>query len=222
MPVPHASIVRRGMLAAIACAIAAVLAAAPMAGAAQSTQAANRQVLVFGGFATVQFDVALLSSLGITLAPGDTTKVTPTGGLRYKIYDGKTTLKFPQKGSILSVGNVSLEQPANTSDLNFTDFTVKLGPTKSVLSARTGANIGYGGPRQSLLRIAPTAESLIVTDVALQLKDVPITLTAAGATVFNAQFGPGLPAPPFTLGQVVGTLNVKTKYYYPTPGGNRS
>ncbi len=204
----------RALVVAAACALSAALAAAPLAGAATKAPAKKpRPAFVFGGFATVQLDPALMTAYGITVEWRGKTKPTAQGGLRYKVADGTTTLRFPLKSVIKTVGNVGLEQTATGRDLNFTDFTVKLGPAKSVLSAGTGSNIGYGGPRQTLLRISPTAPSVVVKGAGLRVNNVPITLTAAGAAAWNAQFATGLPVPPFAAGQVVGLLNVNTRWY---------
>ena len=117
---------------------------------------------------------------------------------------------------------MGLEQTATGRDLNFTDFHVRLGPSRSVLPAATGSNIGYGGPRQSLLGISPTAASVVVKGTHLRVKTVPITLTPAGAAAWNAQFAAGLPVPLFAAGQVVGLLNISTRWYNPTPRGRSS
>ncbi len=213
----------RVLVVAAACALGAALAAAPLAGAA--TKAPSKRPLptfVFGGHATVQFAPALMASYGITVEWRGRNKPTAQGGLRYRVIDGKTTLKFPLKSVIKTVGNVGLEQTATGRDLNFTDFHVRLSPSRSVLSAATGSNIGYGGPRQSLLGISPTAPSVVVKGTRLHVYNVPITLTATGAAAMNAQFAAGLPVPPFAAGQVVGLLNIRTHWYNPKPGGRRS
>ena len=210
----------RALVVAAACALSAALAAAPLAGAA--TKAPSKRPLptfVYGGFVTVQFDPALMAAYGITVDWRQEAEADGAGGLRYKVNDGKTTLKFPLKSVIKTVGNVGLEQTATGKDLNFTDFHVKLSPSRSVLSAATGSNIGYGGPRQTLLGISPTAESVVVKGTRLRVNNVPITLTAAGAAAWNAQFAAGLPVPPFAAGQVVGVLNVSTGWYNPTRRG---
>ena len=81
-----------------------------------------------------------------------------------------------------------------------------------MLSAGTGSNIGYGGPRQTHLRISPTAPSVVVKGASLRVNNVPITLTAPPARpAWNVQFATGLPVPPFAAGQVVGLLNVNTR-----------
>jgi hypothetical protein len=183
-------------------------------------QAAAKPAFVFGGFATVQFDPALMAAHGITVEPRTKVKPTATGGVRYKIVDGKTTLKYPLKSTFITVGNLGLEQFATGRDLNFTDFRISLKPAKSVLSALSGSNIGFGGPRQTMLRIAPPKESVVFKRANLQIKNVPLTLTANGVAAMNAQFGQG--AAPFTLGQVVGTLNVKTQWYNPGAKGKKS
>jgi Htaa len=213
----------RALVVTAACALIAALAVAPLVGAAAAAPAKTpRPALVFGGFATVQFDPALMAAYGITVEWRGTTKPTPQGGLRYKVVDGTTTLRFPLRSVIKTVGTVGLEQTATGRDLNFTDFDVKLRPAKSVLVARTGSNIGYGGPRQTLLRISPPRSSVVVRTSRLQVKSVPITLTAAGAAAFNAQFATGLPLPPFAVGQAIGALEVKTRWYYPRPRSRRS
>jgi hypothetical protein len=212
----------RALIVATACALVAALVAAPLAGAA--TKAPSKRPLpnfVFGGFVTVQFDPALMAAYGITVEWRGKPKPTAQGGLRYKVFDGKTTLKFPLKSVIKTVGNVGLEQTATGRDLNFTDFHVRLSPSKSVLPAATGSNIGYGGPRQALLGVSPTAESVVVKGTRLRVNNVPITLTAAGAAAWNAQFATGLPVPPFAAGQVVGVLNISTGWYNPTRRGGR-
>jgi hypothetical protein len=211
----------RALVVATACALVAALAAAPLAGAA--TKAPSKRPLpnfVYGGFVTVQFDPALMAAYGITVEWRGRNKPTAQGGLRYKVFDGKTTLKFPLKSVIKTVGNVGLEQTATGRDLNFTDFHVRFSPSRSVLSAATGSNIGYGGPRQTLLGISPTAESVVVKGTLLRVNNVPITLTPGGAAAWNAQFATGLP--PFAAGQVVGVLNIGTRWYNPTPRGRRS
>ncbi len=207
---------RRAGIAAAACVALAGVAIAPLAGAATSTakkKPAPRPAFVFGGFATVQFDAALMAAHGITVESRSNAKPTATGGIRYKVVNGKTTLKFPLKSTFITVGNVGLEQLATGRDLNFTDFRISLTPTKSVMSALSGSNIGFGGPRQTMLRLTPAAESLVVKRDKLQLKNVPITLTANGAAGMNAQFGAG--AAPFAIGQPVGTLTIKTEWYNP-------
>ena len=108
---------------------------------------------------------------------------------------------------------MGLEQTATGRDLNFTDFTVKLGPAKSVLSAGTGSNIGYGGPRQTLLRISPTAPSVVVKGASLRVNNVPITPDGrrrggVERAVRHRAAGAALAA-----GQVVGLLNVNTRWY---------
>jgi hypothetical protein len=215
------SISLRALVATAACALVGLAAVVPLAGAAESKQRRTRLPYTFGGSTNILFDPALMASLGIVVEPRGTLRPAADGSVRYKIYDGKTTLKVPLKSTIFSAGNLGLEQESSGNDLNFTDVTVRLKPTKSVLSAQVGANIGYGGPRQTLLRIAQPPGSVIVTKTGIQLKNVPITLTAVGVTVFNTQFGAGLPTPPFALNQVVGTLNLKTKYYFPKPRGRR-
>jgi hypothetical protein len=214
-----ATTARRAALATIACAVGAV-AFAPLA-AAQTTLPPGlptRPALVFGGSTAVFFDPAVLGPLGVVAAPSGRTKVNSGGAVLFRIVDGKTTLRFPQKGVLQGVGNMTLKQASSGANLNFTDLYVKLGPTKSVLSAMTGEGIGYGGPRQTLLRIAPTAEQITVKNVAFQIKNVPVTLTATGATVFNTLFTPEPPLTPFVAGSPVGTATVKTSYYFPTPG----
>ena len=205
-----------------ACALAAALVAAPAAGAATAAQKKPpRPVLLFGGAINLQFDPALMAATGIVVEQPRGTAL-PSAAVRYKVVNGKTTLKFPPKGTIETVGNAVLRQPASFTSLNFTAFRVGLKPTKSVLSAESGQDIGFGGPRQTLLRIAPTRAGLVVKTSRLQMTDIPVTLTATGVTTFNALFGAGLPTPPFALGQVVGTLTVKTRWYYPNSGGSRS
>jgi hypothetical protein len=211
----------RALVLATGCALAAALVAAPGAGAATTTQAKPRPVLLFGGSATLQLDAALMAANGIVVEQPRMTPI-PSARIRYKIVDGKTTLKFPLKGTIETVGNAVLRQPATFTSLNFTDFRVALKPTKSVLSAESGQDIGFGGPRQTLLRISPTRAGLVVKTSRLQMKDVPITLTASGAATFNALFGVGAPTPPFAIGQPVGTLTVTTRWYFPNAGGGRS
>ena len=93
-----------------------------------------------------------------------------------------------------------LRQPASFTSLNFTAFRVGLKPTKSVLSAESGQDIGFGGPRQTLLRIAPTRAGLVVKTSRLQMTDIPVTLTATGVTTFNALFGAGLADPAVRAG----------------------
>ena len=212
------SLFSRAVTAAVVCAAVGALPGAALAQAGAPPDAPPKRpsgpAFVFSGFTTVKFDPALMASVGIVVEPRGSVRPGADGGLRYKIYDGRTTLKFPLKSTILSAGNAGLRQASSGSNLNFTDFTVKLGRAKSVLSAKSGEGIGYGGPRQTLLRIAPLPENVIVDEPRLQVLNVPITLTATGTTVFNTLFGAGLPAPPFALGQTVGTLNVKTKYYY--------
>jgi hypothetical protein len=207
----------RGVVVAIACASVAAFAAAPIAGAA----AAPRPALVFGGFATLQLDPALMAANGIVVEQPRMT-VLQSARIRFKVVDGRTTLRFPLKGTIKTVGNAVLRQNPTGINLNFTDLTVGLSPKKSVLSAMSGQGIGYGGPRQTLLRIAPTRAATVVKTSRLQMKVVPITLTATGTTTFNALFGVGRPTPPFSIGQKVGTLTVTTRWYYGGTGGSRS
>lgn len=208
MPFPTHTRMRAAVLAA-ACASVAALAAAPTAGAAT----APRPALVFGGFATLQFDPALMAANGIVVEQPRMT-VLQAARIRFKVVDGKTTLRFPLKGTIKTVGNAVLRQRPSGINLNFTDLTVRLSSTKSVLSAKSGQGIGYGGPRQTLLRIAPTRAATVVKTSRLQMKLVPVTLTATGATTFNALFGVGRPTPPFSIGQQIGTLTVTTRWYW--------
>ena len=212
----------RALVVATACALSAALAAAPLAGAA--TKAPSKRPLptfVFGGFATVKFDPALMTAYGITVDWRGGRSRRRRGACATRSFDGKTNLKFPLKSVIKTVGNVGLEQTATGRDLNFTDFHVRLSPSKSVLPAATGSNIGYGGPRQTLLGISPTAPSVVVKGTRLRVNNVPITLTAAGAAAWNVQFATGLPVPPFAAGQVVGLLNINTGWYNPTKRGGR-
>jgi hypothetical protein len=207
----------RAVVVAAACASVAAVAAVPTAAAAT----APKPALVFGGFATLQLDPALMAANGIAVEQPRMT-VLQSARIRFKVVDGKTTLRFPLKGTVKTVGNAVLRQNPSGINLNFTDLTVRLSRAKSVLSAMSGQGIGYGGPRQTLLRIAPTRAAMVVKTSRLQLKAVPITLTATGAATFNALFGAGLPTPPFSIGQQVGTLTVKTRWYWPSPGGRRS
>jgi hypothetical protein len=212
----------RAVVVATACATVAALAAAPLAAAATPTQAKPpRPALIFGGSATLQLDPALMAANGIVVEQPRLT-VLASARIRYNIVDGKATLRFPLKGNIKTVGNAVLRQPATFTSLNFTDVTVGLTPAKSVLSADSGQDIGYGGQRQTLLRIAPTRAATVVKTSRLKMTLVPITLTATGATTFNALFGVGRPTPPFSIGQQIGTLTVTTRWYYPNPGGGRS
>jgi hypothetical protein len=212
----------RALVVAGACALATALVAAPAAGAATRAQKpAPRPALIFGGFATLQLDPALMAANGIVVEQ-PRMRPLPSARIRYKIVDGKTTLRFPLKSTIKTVGNAVLRQGASGINLNFTDFTVALKPTKSVLSAMSGQGIGYGGPRQTLLRIAPTSAATTVKTSRLTMKLVPVTLTATGAATFNALFAAGVPTPPFSLGQQIGTLTVTTRWYYADSGGSRS
>ena len=172
---------------------------------------------VFGGFATVQFD---LPRLAATASPsnGAEAEADGAGGLRYRVIDGKTTLKFPLKSVIKTVGNVGLEQTATGRDLNFTDF-----PSGSAPPSPCSRGDGL---EHRLRRPSPDAPGHLAhgcergREGTPGVNNVPMA-AAAGAAAWNAQFATGLPVPPFAAGQVVGVLNVSTRWYNPTRRGSQ-
>jgi hypothetical protein len=167
-----------------------------------------RQIFVFGGNTTVQLDAALLTPYGIVVERRGSAKPSPAG-LRFKIVDGRTTLEYPPAGKVLTVGSMALVQGAN--NITFTWFHTTLGK-KPRLSARVGVNSGWG-PRMTPFRLTLSQPSFVVEGQDVALTNIPITLTAAGASMLNAHFvAPG--QPPFTIGQPIGVLNVKTRWYF--------
>jgi hypothetical protein len=163
---------------------------------------------VFGGHIAVQFDPALLAAYGIVIQPHRSARPSSTG-LRFKIYDGRTTLNFPPTGVVKTVGTTNLVQGANRISLHW--FDAKLRKTKSVLSSRIGVNAGWG-PRATLFRLAPSQPTWKVDGQKVVYTNVPLTLTAAGAAQLNASFvAPG--QPPFAIAQQVGVVNIRTRWY---------
>lgn len=198
----------RPLVALVACCALVAPAALALAEPAAPAPKVAKRHLVFGGHIAVQFDPALLAAYGIVLEPHRSAKPSPTG-LRFKIHDGRTTLAYPPIGLIQSVGTTTLVQGANKISLHW--FDARLGTRKSVLSSRVGVNSGWG-PRATLFRLTPSEPSWKVDGQKIVLTNVPLTLTASGAAQMNASFvAPG--QPPFAIGQQVGVVNIKTRWY---------
>ena len=177
------------------------------AGPATPAPKVGKRHLVFGGHIAVQFDPALLTAYGIALEPHRSAKPSPTG-LRFKIHDGRTTLPYLPVGLIQSVGTTALVQGANKLSLHW--FDARFG-RKSVLTSRVGVNSGWG-PRATLFRLTPSQPGYAVDGQKITHTNVPLTLTATGAAQMNALFvAPGVP--PFAIGQQVGIVNIKTRWY---------
>jgi hypothetical protein len=62
-------------------------------------------------------------------------------------------------------------------------------------------------------RLTLSQPSFVVEGQDVALTNIPITLTAVGASMLNAHFV-ALGQPPFTIGQPIGVLNVKTRWYF--------
>ena len=193
----HVRLVARAALGLVA--IAAI--ATPMASAKPAPK-----VAFFGGGATVQFDPAVFTPLGVAATPG-TGAVPTSSGIRFKITGGDGTTRYPLSGQIRSVKGMTLQQGDTRLTLNW--FNASLGGSHA-LSEIVGSNADWG-PRMTLFSLNITKPSLVVKAARFQLNNVPIVLTPVGAAVLNAQFGAG--AAPFTAAQQVGTLQVRTSYY---------
>lgn len=199
----------RALVAATSCAVAAALAAAPVADAAKAKKKGRPvdTVYVYGGFATLQLDPAALAPFGVAVEARENAKPT-SAGLSFKVVDGKTRVIYPLNGFVQGRGSMALVQ--GTNNISLTNIKARFTRKKSVLSARVGVNARYGPPG-TLLRLAPEKKAFSVKGLRWQLRQVPVSLTAAGAALFNAQFGAG--AAPFAPLQRVGTLTIKTKWY---------
>jgi hypothetical protein len=197
----------RALTALIACFALAALAVLATAGPAAPAPKVGKRHLVFGGHIAVQFDPALLAAYGIVIEPHRSARPSPTG-LRFKIVDGRTTLTYPPVGLIQSVGTTTLVQGANKISLHW--FNARFG-RKPVLSSRVGVNTGWG-PRATLFRLTPSEAGYKVDGQKITHTNVPLTLTATGAAQMTASFvAPG--QPPFAIGQQVGVVNIRTRWY---------
>jgi hypothetical protein len=197
----------RTLTALIACCALVAAAVLATAGPAAPAPKVGKRHLIFGGHIAVQFDPALLTAYGIVLEPHRSAKPSPTG-LRFKIHDGRTTLRYLPVGLIQSVGTTALVQGANKLSLHW--FDARFGK-KSVLSSRVGVNSGWG-PRATLFRLTPSDAGYTVDGQKITHTNLPLTLTAVGAAQLNALFvAPG--QPPFAIGQQVGVVSIKTRWY---------